>query len=204
MHSPIIPIFGTSPKCVAGISDQPGNVLVALFSVDSATSVLKTSLRLQARSNHDSLLAEQLPRNHQLLNFASPLANRAQLHVAIKLLRRIILNESIPAMDLHAFIRHAHRHLAGKQFRHARFPRKPHILPIRQPSRLIHQQPRRLHFRRHVRQLKLNRLKLADRLPKLLPLLRVTHRRVQRSLRHPQRQSRNRNSSRHPESSNSP
>jgi len=47
----------------------------------------------------------------------------------------------------------------------------------------------------HVRQFELHRLKLADRLPKLLSLLGVFRGRFERALCHPQRQRRDRNSS---------
>src|ERR1700674_4503130 len=66
---------------------------------------------------------QQLPRNHHPLNFACPFANRAQLYVAIKLLRRIILDEPIPAVDLHTFIGAPHCYLAGVKLGHRGFHR---------------------------------------------------------------------------------
>src|SRR5580698_5652211 len=56
------------------------------------------------RSGAVYLTLQQLPRNHHPLNLARPLANRAQLHIAIKLLRRIVLDEAISTMNLHAFL----------------------------------------------------------------------------------------------------
>src|ERR1051325_3697751 len=50
-------------------------------------------------------------------------------------------------------------------------------------------------LRRHVRQLKLNRLKLRNRFSELLPLLRVTHRRLIRALRDTNRERRDRDTS---------
>jgi len=47
----------------------------------------------------------------------------------------------------------------------------------------------------HVRQFELHRLKLADRFPKLLSLLRVFRGRFECALSHPQRQRRDRNPS---------
>src|SRR6266851_9287775 len=40
-----------------------------------------------------TLIFQQLPRNHQALDFACPLADRTQFHVAIKLLCWIVLDE---------------------------------------------------------------------------------------------------------------
>ena len=64
---------------------------------------------------------------------------------------------------------------------------------VRQPSRVIDEQPRRLDFRGHVGQLELNGLKLADGFAELFALLRVFHRRFASALRHAQPQRRNRN-----------
>src|SRR5205807_873393 len=48
---------------------------------------------------------------------------------------------------------------------------------------------------RHIRQLELDRLKLADRFAELPPLLRISHRGIERSARHPQAQRSNRDPS---------
>src|SRR5258707_11411932 len=46
---------------------------------------------------------------------------RSKLHVAIKLFRRIVLDEAVAAVDLHALVGAAHRHLTGVEFRHRGF-----------------------------------------------------------------------------------
>ena len=51
------------------------------------------------------LILQQLPRDHQPLDFAGTFADGAQLHVAIELFRRIIFDEAVAAVDLHAFVR---------------------------------------------------------------------------------------------------
>ena len=56
---------------------------------------------------------------------------------------------------------------------------------IPQPRRVVDHQPRRLHLGRHLRQLELHRLKLRQRLAKLLPLLRPSSRMSPRSIREP-------------------
>src|SRR6202044_442344 len=93
-----------------------------------------------------------------------------------------------------AFIADPASSLTRVQLCHRRFQR--HFLAIiLHLSRAHRQQPRRIQLCRHIRQLELYRLKLADRLAKLPPLLRILHRRVQSATRHPQAQRRNRNSS---------
>src|SRR6266481_6122210 len=49
-------------------------------------------------------LSEELPGNHQFLNFAGAFADGAELHVAVKLLRWIVLDEAVSAMNLHALV----------------------------------------------------------------------------------------------------
>jgi len=52
----------------------------------------------------DSLILEQLSRNHQPLNLAGPLTDGAQLDVAIELLGRIVSDEPAASMNLPTFI----------------------------------------------------------------------------------------------------
>src|SRR5215469_10575442 len=65
-------------------------------------------------TTHYSLALEQLPRNHHPLNLTRTLADRAQLHIAIKLLRRVVLDEPVPTMNLYAVIADPARCLARK------------------------------------------------------------------------------------------
>jgi hypothetical protein len=67
-----------------------------------------------AASSNPILVLQQLPRNHQSLDFARALANRAQFHIAIKFFRRIVFDKSIATVDLHAFIRALDGHFAGE------------------------------------------------------------------------------------------
>jgi hypothetical protein len=64
------------------------------------------------------LIFQQLPRNHQPLNLAGTLANRAQLHIAVILLGGIIFDESVPTVNLHPFIGAPHGNFAGVELRH--------------------------------------------------------------------------------------
>src|ERR1700675_3373941 len=72
------------------------------------------------------LVFQQLPRNHQPLDLARPLADGAQLHVAIKLFRRIVFDKTVSAMNLHAFVGAPDGYFAGIQLGHGRFQRGLH------------------------------------------------------------------------------
>src|SRR5207245_10684351 len=67
-------------------------------------------------SIHYLSFAKELPGNHQALNLARAFANRAQLHVAIVFLRRIVFDKAVPAVNLYAFVGHLHSNFARKQF----------------------------------------------------------------------------------------
>src|ERR1700740_3457725 len=66
-------------------------------------------------------LAEQLPRNDQLLDFAGTFADGAELYITIKLFRGIVLDETVAAVNLHALVGDADGDFAGKKFGHAGF-----------------------------------------------------------------------------------
>src|SRR3954467_2741469 len=54
---------------------------------------------------HSASVLQQLPCNHQPLYLTRAFANGAQLHITIKLFRRIVFDEAIATVDLHAFVR---------------------------------------------------------------------------------------------------
>src|SRR5258706_15712039 len=60
--------------------------------------------RAKARLRLVKLLLQQLSCNHQPLNLAGPFADRAELHVAVILLGWIIFDETVPTVNLHAFV----------------------------------------------------------------------------------------------------
>src|SRR5256885_11253473 len=64
--------------------------------------------RVGSGMNDGNLPAQQLPRNHETLNFARPFANRAQFDVAEEFLGRIVFDEPVPAVNLHALLGRAH------------------------------------------------------------------------------------------------
>src|SRR5882762_7504230 len=129
-------------------------------------------------------LAEELPGNDQLLNFAGAFANSAELDVAIKLFGGVIFDEAVTAVNLHAFVGDADGDFAGKKLGHAGFAREARIVLISKPRGMINEQPRRFHLRGHIRQLELNSLEFADSLAELLALLGVANRGIERPLCH--------------------
>ena len=141
------------------------------------------------------LLPKKLARDHQALNFAGAFADGAELHVAIIFFRRVILDESVAAVNLHRFVRDAHRHFSGVELGHAGLARKAEVMiaggkrAVGEPCRAIGQQARRLNFGGHVRQLELDGLKFGDGFAELLALLGVTQRGFISPLRHAQRES---------------
>jgi len=85
---------------------SPARTLSAHFSTGRV--ILSCGAFWSGQSHLLLFLAEELPGNHQLLNFAGALADSAELHVAIILLRGIILDEAVAAMNLHALVGHLH------------------------------------------------------------------------------------------------
>src|ERR1700735_5466061 len=81
----------------------------------SASTIVDTALMAAA---------QKLASDHQALNFAGAFADGAELDVAIKLLGRIIFDEAVAAVNLHAFVGHADGDFAGIKFCHARFARE--------------------------------------------------------------------------------
>ena len=120
---------------------------------------------------------QQLARDHEPLDLARALADGRELDVAEELLRRVVLDEPVAAVNLHAVLGGAHRDLAGEQLGHRRLERHAPAL-ILQPGRAIGQQPRRFDAGGVVDQLPANRLERADRRAELLPLEGVAARRL--------------------------
>ena len=68
--------------------------------------IFPVELLEKARRICPLFLAEELPGNHQLLNFAGAFADGAELHVAVIFLRGVILDEPVAAVNLHALVGH--------------------------------------------------------------------------------------------------
>src|ERR1041385_5900564 len=131
------------------------------------------------------LVLQQFPGNHNPLDFAGAFADGAELHVAIKLFRRIILDEAVAAVDLHAFICALHSHFTGIELGHGRFLRRLHAC-IFHRSGAHREQASGVNFRGHVRQLPLYGLEFTDGFAELLALLGIPERSFIRALGHAQ------------------
>ncbi len=94
-------------------------------------------------------------------------------------------------MNLHAFIRASHRDFTGVEFRHRRLHGGLHP-GIFHCGSAHGQQAGGVNFRRHVRQLPLYGLEIADRFAKLFALLGILERGFVGALRHAQPQRGNR------------
>src|SRR5436190_3555807 len=84
----------------------------------SASKVVSAFAIRDCSHRSGELHLQQLARDYQPLDLARSLADRAQLHIAIILLCRIIFDKPISAVNLHTFIRAAHRHFAGIELGH--------------------------------------------------------------------------------------
>src|SRR5262245_49027629 len=96
---------------------------------------------------------QQLARDDQPLNLARAFADRAQLDVAEVFFRRVVLHESIAAVDLDALLGRAYRDLARVELGDRRLGRSSCGLAVAHPRGAIGQESRRFDLRRHVRQL---------------------------------------------------
>src|ERR1700730_8236460 len=149
----------------------------------------ETRTRVNPKGPELRLVLQQLPRNHQPLDFARTLADGAQLDVTIKFFRRIVFDKTVPAMNLHAFVGASDGYFAGVELGHGRFQRGLHA-GIFHGGRPQGQKLRGLNFGGHVSQLPLDRLKVTDRLAELLALFGILQRRVIGPFGHAQRQRR--------------
>src|SRR5579872_161163 len=156
---------------------------------------LVAARRQQAHcSVHAALLfAEDGAGDDQALDFAGAFADGAELHVAVKLLRGIVLDEAVAAENLHGFVGHAHGGLAGVELGHAGLLGITNRAvrgggPIGEPGGAIDQAARGGDLRGHVRELELNGLEFADGLAELFAFLGVFRGGVAGALSHAQRQ----------------
>src|ERR1700685_544204 len=97
----------------------PGDALAA-----KAELTQKATIRKRACIAFSSVF-QQLPGDHQALDLARAFTYRAELHVAIKFLDRVVLDEPVPAVYLDRFVGDPNRRFRGEQFGHGRFARHP-------------------------------------------------------------------------------
>src|SRR5436190_23105167 len=78
---------------------------------ESARAIARWSPARTRSASDTSVRPEQLPRDHQPLHLARALPNGAQLHIAKVFFGWIVLHETVPAMNLHAFLSRANGRL---------------------------------------------------------------------------------------------
>src|SRR5579863_5457745 len=127
--------------------------------------------------------AQQFAGDDHALNFARPFTNGAEFHIAVVLLRRVVLDEPVAAVNLHGFVRGPDGHFAGVELGHRTLPcyRTPAVGEAR---RTISQQACGVDLGRHVGQLEPDGLEIRDRLAKLLSLFRIADARFVGALGH--------------------
>src|ERR1700753_3484617 len=76
------------------------------------------SCECSSESDPDSGALEQFARNHHALDLTGSFANGAELDVAIELLHRIVLDESVAAVELDRLVADAYCGLTGEELRH--------------------------------------------------------------------------------------
>src|SRR5690606_8214603 len=106
---PVMPI--TRPCAACGVTSVASSAPTAVASAaaDSARAIARGSrARTPAKIARAVSVAKELPCDDEPLNLARPLANRAELDVAVELLGRIVLHESVAAVNLHALFGGAH------------------------------------------------------------------------------------------------
>src|SRR5579864_3857809 len=140
-----------------------------------------------------SSFAEDLAGDDQALDFAGAFADGAEFYVAVKLLRGIVLDETVAAEDLHGFVGHAHSGLAGVKLGHAGLLRITNRTVrgnglVGEPRGAIDKAARGGDLRGHVRELELDGLEFADGLAELLAFLGIFRGGVAGALSHAQRE----------------
>src|SRR3989442_4878029 len=98
------------------------------------------------RSDKPTLAGKELTGDDKALNLAGPLADRCELDVAEEFLRRIVFDEAVAAVYLHAVLGGAHGYLARVQHGPSGFERRPLTLVLELLG-AVRQQARRLDAR---------------------------------------------------------
>src|SRR5712692_429099 len=138
---------------------------------------------MQRREELSCLVSpDQLSGDDDALYLVGALADAEQRRVAIQALDHEFLRVAVAAVDAQRLVRVLERRLGGEELRHAGL-HVAALAPVVDLGRLLDQQPRRLGARRHLAELELDRLVLADRLAEGLALLRVLDRLGERRLR---------------------
>ena len=187
--APVMPISSALARCAGTNRVSKSSASGPRFSMRVAARAKRAKIAAAntfARGRSSGL--EQLPGDHQALDFARAFADRAELHVAIEFLNRIVLDEAVAAVDLQGVVADPHSAISEANslaMDDSLVTRSPAILHVR---RAIGQQARGIDRGGHVRQLVLNRLEFGDRPPELPALLGIAECGIVGALRRADRQ----------------
>src|SRR5688572_10223906 len=165
--APVMPMRYARPVCLWIRAMRPA-AAPASFSM---SEIARATARGSPASTPSVIESggKQLPGDDEPLNLARAFADRREFHVTEVFLGRVVLDEAVAAMNLHAVLGGADRDLAGIELGHRRFERRP--LPfVLHRRRAVSQQPRRLDADGVVHQLGADALKRPDRLAELVAL----------------------------------
>src|SRR5262249_4993328 len=123
------------------------------------------------------LSAQQAFRDDELLDLRRSLTDRAELDVAVELLHREVLDETVAAMDLDGALGDPHGDLRREVLRLGGEAAMI-LTAVLGESGALGQEPRGVDRGRHLGEIELDRLELADRAAELPALLRVPERRL--------------------------
>src|SRR6202011_2746916 len=124
---------------------------------------------------------DELFRDDDALHLVGALADAGQRRVAVQPLDVELPGIAVGAVDAHALDRVFQRRLAGEIFRHAGF-HVAALAAVESLSCIEREKSCRTRARRHLAELELDRLMLADRLAERLAKLRIVRGKLQRAL----------------------
>src|SRR3954471_761845 len=100
------PVFGKTDEMSLRPASVCDSINVAARARARGSAEKSAPIRPVCAVSLRKLLFQQLARDDQPLNLAGPLADRAEFHVAIKLLDGIIFDKSVTAMNLQCLVSH--------------------------------------------------------------------------------------------------
>src|SRR6185312_16714142 len=115
-------------------------------------------------------------------------ADGAELHIAVELLRWVVFDEAVAAVELHGLVADAHGYFAGVELGHAGFAGDA-LARVLEHGGALGEQAGGVEFGGHVGELPLDPLELGDGFAELLPLLYVSERGVERAASNAERES---------------
>src|SRR6185437_4483311 len=125
---------------------------------------------------------DPLARDDDALHLVRALPNARERGITVEALDVVLLRVAVGAVNAHRFRRILERRFRGEELRHAGFEIAA-FAAVERLRRIEREQPCGARPRRHVRELQLDRLMIADRLAEGLATLGVARRERERALR---------------------